>query len=43
MRVAGIAVQPGGEGNFEASIQFLIKWASDCGAEARRYLAGMPN
>ena len=36
----GIVVQPVGEGNFEASVQFLIGWVSDGAAEARAYLAG---
>jgi GNAT superfamily N-acetyltransferase len=35
----GIVVQPVGEGNFEASVQFLIWWVSDSAAEARTYLA----
>jgi GNAT superfamily N-acetyltransferase len=35
----GIVVQPVGEGNFEASVQFLIGWVSDGAAEARAYLA----
>jgi GNAT superfamily N-acetyltransferase len=36
----GIVVQPVGEGNFEASVQFLTGWVSDGAAEARAYLAG---
>ena len=36
----GIVVQPVGEGNFEASVQFLVGWVSDGAAEARSYLAG---
>jgi hypothetical protein len=36
----GIVVQPVGEGNFEASVQFLVGWVSDGAAEARAYLAG---
>ena len=36
----GIVVQPVGEGNFEASVQFLTRWVSDGAAEARAYLAG---
>ena len=39
MGVSGIAVQPVGEVNFEASVQFLIEWVIDGEAEARRYLA----
>jgi hypothetical protein len=39
MGVPGIAVQPVGEGNFEASVRFLIEWVSDGEAEARRCLA----
>jgi GNAT superfamily N-acetyltransferase len=39
MGVSGIVTQPVGEGNFEASVQFLIAWVSDGEAEARRYLA----
>ena len=31
----GIVVQPVGEGNFEASVQFLTGWVSDGAAEAR--------
>jgi len=37
--VSGIVVQPVGERNFEASVQFLTEWVSDGEAEARRYLA----
>ncbi len=37
--VSGIVIQPVGEGNFEASVRFLIEWVSDGEAEARRYLA----
>jgi GNAT superfamily N-acetyltransferase len=36
----GIVVQPVGEDNFEASVQFLTGWVSDDAAEARAYLAG---
>jgi GNAT superfamily N-acetyltransferase len=36
----GIVVQPVGEGNFEASVQFLAGWVTDGAAEARAYLAG---
>jgi GNAT superfamily N-acetyltransferase len=39
MDVSRIVVQPVGEGNFEASVQFLIEWVSDGEAEARGYLA----
>jgi GNAT superfamily N-acetyltransferase len=39
MGVSGMVVQPVGEGNFEASVQFLTEWVSDGEAEARRYLA----
>jgi GNAT superfamily N-acetyltransferase len=39
MDVSGIVVQPVGERNFEASVQFLTEWVSDGKAEARRYLA----
>ncbi len=39
MDVSGIVVQPVGEGNFEASVQFLMDWVSDGKAEALRYLA----
>jgi len=39
MGVSGIVIQPLGEGNFEASVQFLIEWVTDGEAEARRYLA----
>jgi hypothetical protein len=39
MGVSGIAIQPASEGNFEASVQFLIEWVSGSEAEARRYLA----
>jgi GNAT superfamily N-acetyltransferase len=39
MDVSGIVVQPVGENNFEASVQFLTEWVSDGKAEARRYLA----
>ena len=35
----GIVVQLVGEGNFEASVQFLIGWVSDGAGEARAYLA----
>jgi GNAT superfamily N-acetyltransferase len=35
----GIVVHPVGEGNFEASVQFLIGWVSDGAARARAYLA----
>ncbi len=38
MGVSGIVIQSVGEGNFEASVQFLIEWVSDGAAEARRYL-----
>jgi hypothetical protein len=34
MGVSGIAIQPVSEGNFEASIQFLIEWVSGGDAEA---------
>ena len=37
--VCGTAVQPVGEDNFEASVQFLVGWVSDGEAEAQRYLA----
>jgi GNAT superfamily N-acetyltransferase len=39
MGVSGIVIQPVGEGNFEASVQFLIEWISGSEAEARRYMA----
>lgn len=39
MGVSGIAIQPVSEGNFEASVQFLIEWVSGGEAEARKYLA----
>jgi GNAT superfamily N-acetyltransferase len=39
MGVSGIVVQSVGEGNFEASVQFLTEWVSDGEAEARKYLA----
>ena len=39
MRVSGIVTQPVGEGNVEASVQFLSEWVTDGEAEARRYLA----
>jgi GNAT superfamily N-acetyltransferase len=35
----GIVVQSVGEGNLEASVQFLTGWVSDGAAEARAYLA----
>ena len=35
----GTVVQSVGEGNFEASVQFLTGWVSDGAAEARAYLA----
>ncbi len=40
MDVSGIVVHPAGEGDFEASVQFLMDWVSDGKAGARRYLAG---
>jgi len=36
---SGIVVQPVGEGNFEASVQFLSWWVSDGAAEARTFLS----
>jgi hypothetical protein len=38
MGLSEIVIQPVGEGNFEASVRFLIEWVSDGAAEARRYL-----
>jgi len=35
MGVSGIAIQLVSEGNFEASVQFLIEWVSGGEAEAR--------
>jgi GNAT superfamily N-acetyltransferase len=39
MDVSGIVVQPVGERNFEASVQFLMDWVSNDETEARMYLA----
>jgi GNAT superfamily N-acetyltransferase len=39
MDVSGIVVQPIGERNFEASVQFLMDWVSDGETEAQIYLA----
>jgi len=39
MGVSGIVIEPVGEGNFEASVRFLIEWVTGGEAEARGYLA----
>jgi GNAT superfamily N-acetyltransferase len=39
MGIPGIAVQPVDDGNSESAVRFLIEWASDGEADARRYLA----
>jgi GNAT superfamily N-acetyltransferase len=40
VRTAGIAVEPVGDGNFEAAARFLAGWVVAGEAEAREYLAG---